>query len=291
MIEVPQSFLDQPRWRRGDQGWLTELPLRVEAQCRHWSLERDGPLLHGSNALVVPVRRGGAELVLRLCPPSDDVAAEVAALRFWAGRGTVLLIEADPAGGAVLLERLDGSRSLSRLPLSEAVPVLGRMMRRLAVPAPVEAPSTTRVARNRRRNFVADWDRLGRPFSRPTLTRALRCAEELSVTASTLAVNGDLHFEQVLAGRREEWLCVDPVLLQGDIAYDLARVLWSRLDEMSDAPAIDRSFAAAVEAAGLDAEHARSWVVFRSVDYWLWGLDHGLTEDPVRCARLVEHFA
>ncbi len=28
----------------------------------------------------------------------------------------------------------------------------------------------------------------------------------------------------------------------------------------------------------------------RSVDYWLWGLEHGLTEDPVRCDRLVRLF-
>ena len=26
----------------------------------------------------------------------------------------------------------------------------------------------------------------------------------------------------------------------------------------------------------------------RCVDYWLWGLSVGLTEDPVRCARIVE---
>jgi len=31
-------------------------------------------------------------------------------------------------------------------------------------------------------------------------------------------------------------------------------------------------------------------VVFRAVDYWLWGLDAGLTEDPLRCRRLVEAF-
>ena len=24
------------------------------------------------------------------------------------------------------------------------------------------------------------------------------------------------------------------------------------------------------------------------VDYWLWGADHGLTEDPKRCQRILE---
>jgi streptomycin 6-kinase len=291
MIELPAAYLAQPRWWHGGSEWLTSLPRRLEEQCRRWGLEPDGNLMHGSNALVIPVRRGDTELALRLTPPEDDVAAEVAALRFWDGRGTVLLLEADTAAGAMLLERLDGSRSLHLLPLAEAIPVLGRMMRRLAVPAPAEVRSTADVAGARLGSFTDDWQRLGRPFPQSTLDRALRAAGVLSSTDSTLAVNGDLHFEQVLAGRREEWLCVDPVLLRGDIEYDLARILWSRLDEMPDSGSVAAHFQAVVTAAELGPDRARTWVVFRAVDYWLWGLDHGLTEDPVRCAQLVDIFS
>jgi streptomycin 6-kinase len=82
-------------------------------------------------------------------------------------------------------------------------------------------------------------------------------------------------------------LAVDPVLYRGDIAFDLGRVLWTRLDEMA---AIVPHFDTAVSAAGLDRDRARDWVVWRTVDYWLWGLSVGLTEDPVRCARLVAAF-
>jgi streptomycin 6-kinase len=290
VIEVPASFLAQPRWWRGGQDWLSELPARVEAQCRRWRLELDGRVLHGSNALVVPVRRGPLPLALRLTPPEDDVAAEVRALRFWDGRGTVALLDADEPVGATLLERLDGTRSLQLLPLADAVPVLGRLMRRLAVPAPESARGTDEIAASRGADFEADWQRLGRPFPRAVLDRAVHCARDLCSTTSDLAVNGDLHFEQVLAGGREPWLCVDPMLYRGDIDYDLARILWSRLDEM-DAETIDACVATLVREAGLDPDRARAWVLFRAVDYWLWGLDHDLTEDPVRCRRLVDHFA
>ncbi len=111
--------------------------------------------------------------------------------------------------------------------------------------------------------------------------------QTLVTTPSTLAVNGDLHSAQVLAGTREPWLTVDPVLLRGDIAYDLARVLWTRLDEMPDPTAITEHLDIVVDSAGLDRDRARDWVVFRAIDYWLWGLDAGLTEDPLRCHRLV----
>ena len=42
-----------------------------------------------------------------------------------------------------------------------------------------------------------------------------------------------------------------------------------------------------VSVAGLDADLARAWSIVRSVDYWLWGLEAGLTIDPVRCARVL----
>lgn len=41
------------------------------------------------------------------------------------------------------------------------------------------------------------------------------------------------------------------------------------------------------DAAGLDHDHARQTALYRTVDYWLWGLGHGLTEDPDRCTRLA----
>lgn len=289
MITVPPTFLEMPRWWHGGQEWLTQLPATVDRHCRRWRLAIDGEPWHGSNALVVPVCRGDERLALRLTPPEDDVATEVAALRFWDGRGTVRLIDADEPAGVTLLERLDGERSLNDLGLDDAIPVLGRMMRRLALPAPVDVPSTAEMVTRRSADLEGAWRRAGQPFTSSVLSAAHSCADDLGHTDSDLAVNGDLHFEQVLAGDREEWLTVDPVLYRGDIDYDLARILWSRLDEMSDSDVI-RHFRTLVDVAGLEHDRSVAWVIFRSVDYWLWGLDHGLTEDPVRCDRLVQIF-
>jgi len=86
-------------------------------------------------------------------------------------------------------------------------------------------------------------------------------------------------------------LAVEPVLLRGDIEYDLGRVLWTRIHEMPGDTDVRRHFDSLVAVAGLDRERARDWVLFRTVDYWLWGLDHGLTTDPERCRRLVAAFA
>lgn len=274
-----------PRWWTEGAEWLSGLTRSVEEQCTRWGLEVDGPVAHGSNAIVVPVVRGGAELVLRMSPPGREVEEQARALRWWDGRGMVLLYEADAEAGAMLLERL--STPLTTRPVDEAVAVLGQLMRRFAVPAPDEAPSTAAIVAQRSAELEPQWEQLGKPFDAGVLREALRVAPGLAETTSDLAVNGDFHSDQVLAGSREPWLTVDPLLYRGDIAFDLGRVLWTRLDEMAE---IVPYFDTAVHAAGLDRDRARDWVVWRTVDYWLWGLSVGLTEDPVRCARLVAAF-
>lgn len=142
------------------------------------------------------------------------------------------------------------------------------------------------TVRTRSAEFDADWHRLGGPFPRKILAEALAAAR-VSPPEADLAVNGDLHSQQVLRASREPWLTVDPVLLRGDIEYDLARCLWTRLDEMVDAAEIRSHFATLVREAGLDRDRARDWAVFRTVDYWLCGLSAGFTEDPQRCGRLL----
>ncbi|MEV5961577.1 aminoglycoside phosphotransferase family protein [Kribbella sp. NPDC051952] len=282
MIELPESFLRMPRWWTEGADWLKTLGQAVESQCASWGLEVAGPVVHGSNAIVVPVVRKGEELVLRMSPPGNEVAEQARALRWWDGRGMVFLYDADVEAGAMLLERL--STPLTTRPVDEAVAVLGQLMRRLAVPGPADARSTAEIVTRRSAELEQQWDHLDRPFDVSVLREALAVAPGLAKTSSDLAVNGDFHSDQVLAGTREEWLTVDPVLYRGDIAFDLGRVLWTRLDEMASIPPY---FDTAVTAAGLDRDRARDWVVWRTVDYWLWGLSVGLTEDPVRCERLI----
>lgn len=282
---IPESFRNAPLPR--DRAWLAALPAAIEERLAVWDLRLDGPVTHGSHALVIPVTRNGTPLVLRMNAPSEDVAAHVEALRFWRGRGTVLLVDAEPSAGAMLLERLDMRRSALDLPSDEAMAVLGVMARRLAVPAPATVRSTADLARVRSAGLEAEWERQGRPFDVAFLREGEKAAGALVRTSSHLAVNGDSHSAQVLAGGREPWLTVDPILLRGDIAYDFARVLWTRLDDMPDRAAILDHLTVLADAASLDRDHVRDSVVFRAVDYWLWGLAAGLTEDPLRCHRLT----
>lgn len=294
MIAVPATFREMPRWRYDDSGrdWLDRLPALVDRQCRRWQLVVDGAVLHGSNALVLPVRRGDEMAVLRLAPPGDDVEAEVAALRHWGGRGVVRLREADTAAGASLLERLDAGRTLQTQPVQEAVATLGALTRVLAVDAPDTAPGTGEIAAGAVATFEPEWEELGRPTSRAILAGAIDAAARLAAGRDAqLSVNGDLHFEQVLAGGRFPWTVVDPVLLRGDPEYDIGRVLLSRLDELPGDDDVSAAFDAFIAAAEVPADRAHAWVTVRSMSYLLWGLRRGLTWDPPKCLRLLDLFA
>jgi streptomycin 6-kinase len=289
MIELPEAFLAMPRWWTEGQEWLDDLPAAVERQCERWALTiDDAPVSHGSNAIAVRVTRDHEQLVLRMSPPGPDLADHARALRWWNGRGTVRLYDVDLPSGAMLLERL-GDSLLDR-PVAEAMAVLGRMMRRLAVPAPADALSTATNVRNRAPQLQPDWERLGRPFDKTLLTEALTAAEPLSRSTADLAANGDFHSDQVLRGAREPWIVVDPLLYRGDPECDLARILLTRVDEMADDAEIREHFATIVREAELDPSRARDWLVYRAVDYWLWALGAGLTTDPERCRRILRAF-
>ncbi len=213
---------------------------------------------------------------------------EAAALAAWNGRGAVQLLDAAPEAGAMLLERLDGQRTLSRVDLTQALAIAGRLLRRLAIPAPPGFRQLSAVAEDLQRTLPVRWARYQRSMPQRHLEYACDLARQLGPSAGGLLVNYDLHYDNVLAGEREPWLAVDPKVVAGDLEYGLAQLLWCRLEEIEAQSGLEHHFAALVEAAAVNPELARGWTIVRCVDYWLWGLSVGLTEDPVRCARIVE---
>lgn len=309
MSVVPAGLLAFGRWQlEGERGraWISALPDVVGELLARWELEPDGEAGNGYNGLALPVLRddieGGApreRCVLKVSWPDESAAGhEVLALAAWNGYGAVRLLAAAPEEGALLLERADSSRPLSSVPLATAIPAAGRLLRRLAVPA---LPDPQRLGPRRladiaaeiRDNVRARWEALGRPFTQRYVELVEELADELSRRTGTgaLVVNHDLHYDNVLAAEREPWLAIDPKIYLGDPEYQAAQLLWVRLDEMGGRSELFTHFDALMESADLDRELARAWIVVRCVDYRLWGLAVGFTEDPRRCAELIGAFA
>ncbi|GMA85534.1 hypothetical protein GCM10025868_07840 [Angustibacter aerolatus] len=138
-VRVPRALRSALTGQPDARDWLAALPDLVAVACERWDLAIDlaprAPAWHGNASLVVPVRREGEALVLKVGWPHLEARDEAVALRRWAGEGAVRLLGGD-GGWTLLLERLDSTHDLQTLPVPAAIEVVGSLLRRLHVPAP-----------------------------------------------------------------------------------------------------------------------------------------------------------
>ncbi|HEV2529002.1 MAG TPA: aminoglycoside phosphotransferase family protein [Thermomicrobiales bacterium] len=291
MIAVPGTFTDWIEQSHGDDGreWLASLPDTFADLCRRWDLAPDGELRHGGKSLVLPVRASAGPAALKVTWMGPTTREEVAALRHWDGRGMVRVLRDDPAVGALLLERLDAEPLLADVPNDEAARIFGHLIRTQSVPA---MPGLTRVEAALAElagNLPGFWEEVDRPYSRDVLDRSLALASELQWSGRPRMVNCDLYDDNVLwSGQHGHWVAIDPWPMAGDPEYGVAQLLWRRVDRMQSVADVDRFLAILCDAGQLDPDLTRACAWIRITDYWLWALGNGLTEDPRRCARLLE---
>lgn len=246
--------------------WLATLPATAQRHADRWDLRPDGPPRYGYVGVVWPVRRAdGTPAVLKLSWPHPEATDEAVALATWAGDGTVDLLAHDDY--VLLLERLDPTHSLSEEPIDVAVDVAATTLRRLTVPAPPLRRSVTAQAAEWLDRLPRRARELGDPVPARLLARALDHCRTLGPTAGQLLVNEDLHYFNVLRGRREPWLLIDPKPIAGDPEFAVIPMLWNRYP--TDRRTLLARFATIVDVAGLDADRARAWTLVRAVANWL----------------------
>jgi streptomycin 6-kinase len=275
MIQIPETFAD----------W-SGLPGLVHALATDWGLTIEDPQpRHGALAVVVLVRRDGEPCAQRLNRRPAGTELESLALRTWDGRGVVRLLRDDPAAGAQLLERVDPERTIRSLPPDEGAEVAGLLLRELTVLAPAGLPALTSVAGTLTTGLPDRQRALGEPVPPAWVAWAVALAAQLG--GAEFLVHSDLHCDNILGAERVPWLATDPRPMAGRPEYSVPELLWSRVDDLATGADVRHHLDRLIGAADLDPELALAWTVVRCVDYWIWGLANGLTEDPVRCARIL----
>lgn len=275
-IVLPPGLLARSVLGESWQTWLDALPARAAAVLDEWGLRRDGEhAWHGHASLVLPVLDDGRPAVLKLAYDGDTESVdEPLALRTWDGAGAVRLLRADPRRRALLLERLERTDLAERWDV-EACELVAGLYRQLHVPA------------SPRFGDLADWvspdlDRLARlPRSAPIPHRYVEQA--VSTGRSLLAdppparlLHADLHYGNVLAADREPWLAIDPKPVAGDPQFEPAPMLINRMQELGTGSllreGLRQRFHTLIDAAGLDEERARDWVIVRMIINAGWTL-------------------
>lgn len=261
--------------------WIATLPKLAEERLDRWQLRVTGPVTCGAVALIVPVARAdGTRAVLKLQPVDDETVGEPIALRLWADRGAVPLLQHDPESGSMLLAQLDPSRSLDKHPdhLAAVEIIAGLLVRLNAVEAPPELRQLGDLALRMVEQTPALLARFADPEERTLInTCAARVSELLTEPVPNRLLHWDLHYFNVLApypGDPEPWMAIDPKPLAGDPGFELLPALWNRWGEVAASgnvtDAVLRRFDLMTEVIGLDRERASGWTLARVLQNALW---------------------
>ncbi|MEU2995913.1 aminoglycoside phosphotransferase family protein [Streptomyces griseoincarnatus] len=255
--------------------WLEKLPglAREAVDRRELTVERV-QLPGGRSSLVVLVRTAhGTPAVLKLAPPRARPESERVALAHWGGLGAVQLLEPVSEGteGALLLERLQPDVSVRTLPEAKALLEAAGTLRRLWVDPPEDHVFETVAERTGRQAKAMRAGADAAPDVAPLVDAALSAREELlDSPPEHRLLHGTFRQSKVLSGDRMPWLAVGPDPVVGEHAFDLARLVRDRVEDLiaqpSGATTTRRRVRRLAESLEVDRERLRGWTLFRAVE-------------------------
>ncbi|MEU7301856.1 aminoglycoside phosphotransferase family protein [Streptomyces sp. NPDC007206] len=264
--------------------WLARLPVVAEqaVAARELTVERV-QVPGGRSSLVVLVRRpDGTPAVLKLAPPRARPESERAALAHWGGLGAVQLLEDGAEEGVLLLERLHPDVSVRSLPEAKALLEAAGTLRRLWVEPPAGHVFETVAERTGRQAAAM---RAGAEAEvAPLVDAALAARDELVAgPPEHQLLHGTFRQSKVLAGERMPWLAVGPDPVVGECAFDLARLVRDRVEDLIAAPSgpatTRRRIKRLAESLEVDQDRLRGWTLFRAVESGVRALRVGRPKD------------
>ncbi|MDQ1007988.1 streptomycin 6-kinase [Streptomyces sp. V4I23] len=263
-LEPPQRLV---RALGENDEWLAGLHRTAQEAVDRRKLDVERVVVPGGRSgLVLLVRRSDdTPAALKLAPPAAAPALERAALEHWNGWGAVRLL--DEAGDGLLMERLQPDVSLRSLPEAKALLEAAGTVRRLWVEPPAGHGFETVAERT---EWQAEAMR-ARAGDEPLVAAALAVREELVASApELLLLHGNFRQGKVLAGDRVPWLAVGPEPVVGERAYDLARLVRDRVEDLvataAGASSARRRVNRLADSLEVDRDRLRGWTLFRAVE-------------------------
>jgi len=293
-FEPPRRVVRALAETRQDEArdWLEKLPETAQqaVSLRELTVERV-QVPGGRSSLVVLVRLpDGTPAVLKLAPPRARPESERAALAHWDGLGAVRLLGGE--AGVLLLERLHPEVSVRSLPEAKSLLEAAGALRRLWV----EPPSGHRFETvDERTGRQAEAMRAGAgddPELAPLVDAALAIRTELvAAPPERRLLHGTFRQSKVLAGERVPWLAVGPDPVVGECAFDLARLVRDRVEDVIASPSgaaiTRRRIKRLAESLDVEQERLRGWTLFRAVESGVRARRVGRLQD----AELLLEFA
>ncbi|MGW1107605.1 aminoglycoside phosphotransferase family protein [Streptomyces sp. NPDC002540] len=274
-FEPPQRLVRALGESYGDSAadWLARLPALTEQALastgQELTVDRVAAPGGRSSLVLLVTCSDGTPAALKIAPSTAAPELEQAALAHWNGWGAVRLVATGP--GALLLERLHPEVSLRSLPEAKALLEAAGTVRRLWVEPPAGHGFETVTERTARRTEPMRAFATADPDLEPLVSAALAARAELVADSSELLLlHGNFRQSKVLAGERAPWLTVGPEPLVGERAYDLARLVRDRVEDLIASPGgavtARRRIKKLADSLDVDRERLHGWTLFRAVE-------------------------
>ncbi|MCX4789769.1 MULTISPECIES: aminoglycoside phosphotransferase family protein [unclassified Streptomyces] len=274
-FEPPQRLVRALGESYGDDAadWLARIPVLTEEALsstgQEVTVDRVATPGGRSSLVLLVTCSDGTPAALKLAPSGAAPELERAALAHWNGWGAVRLLASGP--GALLLERLHPEMSLRSLPEAKALLEAAGTVRRLWVEPPAGHGFETVAERTGRCTEPMRARAAAEPSLAPLVSAALAAREELVAhSPESLLLHGNFRQSKVLAGERVPWLTVGPEPLIGERAYDLARLVRDRVEDLIASPGgpatARRRIKKLADSLDVDRERLHGWTLFRAVE-------------------------
>ena len=281
----------------GAERWLSELPDLIAGLERDWSISVGRTYPGSTEAMVAQARLAdGTPAVLKLCVLNrgDVVEDEITVLRLVSGQGCAKLLRADPARGAILLERLGQPMSSLNLPITERHELLCAAAERIWRPAPgASLPSGPAKGRERASLLTTAWEQLDRPCREQAIDYALACVTrriEAHDDERAVLLHGDVHQWNALQANDGTFKLVDPDGAVAEPEFELSILMREDPVELMTGDPRDRARWLA-RRCGLDATRIWEWGVFERVSTGLVLTQIGLQPVARQMLAAADHIA
>lgn len=228
-----------------------------------WDLVPDGEPILTFGARLLPVRRRGEAAMLKIATEAEEKFGGVL-MAWWDGQGAARVLAMD--GDAIVLERAEGSRSLSAFARDgrddEATRIICDAIAALHAPRAKPLPDLVPLP---------VWFRELEPAAAShggLLARSAESARFLLAEPQDVGVlHGDVHHDNVLDFGARGWLAIDPKRLHGERGFDYANLFCNPdVGDPSRPVATSpgrfaRRLEIVVARAGLDRRRLLHWIV------------------------------
>lgn len=208
--------------KRGE-GWLSELPRRIEQLQRSWGLSGLKPFPNLSYSYVLAGLQGKVPVILKLSPDANLIDKEAMALNAFEGFGAVSVLDREE--GVLLLERaVPGDLLKSSLPKEKRIEIACKVIDKLH-----QAPIPSQEGFPSIEEWLAavdkEWD-----LPKDHLKRARKLKNELVKKDSgrKVLLHGDLHQENILSNGND-WVVIDPKGVIGSPIHEI----WACVEDPS----------------------------------------------------------